>query len=146
MSTAKELLLEFLDCLRNLDTSMDRAVSLFAEDGVWELPYFPTIGIDRSFEGRAAIRGALELVRAHFSSFALSGIDIHASKDDNVVFVEYHSDGFVDGTDRLYAQDYVTKLVMENGKIKLLREYLNIIATARMLLPQGLASVPDPQR
>ncbi|HEX7814008.1 hypothetical protein [Dyella sp.] len=43
---------------------------------------------------------------------------------------------------RLYVQDDVTKLVMENGKIKLRREYLNLIATARMLLPQGLASVP----
>jgi hypothetical protein len=33
----------------------------------------------------------------------------------------------------------------ENGKIKLLREYLNVIFTARVLLPNGLADVPEPK-
>jgi ketosteroid isomerase-like protein len=42
----------------------------------------------------------------------------------------------------VYAQDYVSHLVVENGKIKLLREYLNIISSARALLPNGLADVP----
>jgi ketosteroid isomerase-like protein len=48
-------------------------------------------------------------------------------------------------TKRAYAQDYVSQLVKEKGKIKLLREYLNVISTARILLPNGLADVPEPK-
>jgi ketosteroid isomerase-like protein len=44
----------------------------------------------------------------------------------------------------VYAQDYASHLVVGNGKIKLLREYLNIISSARALLPNGLADVPAP--
>ena len=142
MKTNPELLNEFFDCLRNLDKSVDRCVELFAEDGVFELPYFPTIGMPPRFEGKVGIRKAFELIRSRFASFTLSKIRIHELKDQAGLFVEYHSDGFIDGTARVYAQDYASRLVFENGKIKLLREYLNIISTARMLLPNGLADVP----
>jgi ketosteroid isomerase-like protein len=142
MSTARKLLAEFFECLRNLDTSVDCCVALFAEDGVFEFPYMPTIGIPARFQGHEAIRGVLELIRSHFPSFTLSNIVIHDLEDRSDLFVEYHSDAFVDGTDKVYAQDYVSHLVGENGKIKLLREYLNIISSARALLPNGLADVP----
>jgi uncharacterized protein len=144
MSTGRELLAEFFDCLRNLSTSVDRCVALFADDGVFEFPYMPTIGIPARFQGHAAIRGVLELIRSHFPSFTLSNIEIHELKDGSGLFVEYHSDGFIDGSDKVYAQDYVSHLVVENGRIKLLREYLNIISSARALLPKGLAEVPAP--
>ena len=142
MPTACELLAEFFKCLRNLNTSIDRCVALFAEDGVFEFPYMPTIGINARFQGHEAIRGVLELIRSHFPSFTLSNIEIHDLKNGSGLFVEYHSEGFVDGTDKVYAQDYVSHLVVENGRIKLLREYLNIISSARALLPNGLADVP----
>jgi len=83
-----------------------------------------------------------ELIRSHFPSFTLSNVEIHDLKDGSGLFVEYHSESFIDGTDKVYAQDYVSHLVVENGKIKLLREYLNIISSARALLPKGLADVP----
>jgi uncharacterized protein len=102
----------------------------------------PTIGIPARFQGRAAIRGVLELIRSHFPAFILSNIEIHDLKDGCGLFVEYHSESFIDGADKVYAQDYVSHLVVENGKIKLLREYLKIISSARALLPKGLADVP----
>jgi uncharacterized protein len=144
MATPRELLTEFFDCLRNLNTSVDRCVALFADDGVFEFPYMPTIGIPARFPGHQAIRGVLELIRSHFSSFTVSNIEIHDLKDGSGLFVEYHSDGLIDGSDKIYAQDYVSRLVVENGKIKLLREYLNIISSARALLPKGLVDVPEP--
>jgi hypothetical protein len=76
------------------------------------------------------------------SSFALSNIEIHEVKDGDGPFVRYHSDGFIDGTERVYAQDYVSQLVAENGKIKILRKYLNVISTARMLFPNGWRMYP----
>jgi uncharacterized protein len=145
MSTAaRELLAEFFDCLRNLDTSVDHCVALFADDGAFEFPYMPTIGIPGRFQGHDAIRGVLELIRSHFPAFTLSNIDIHDLKDGSGLFVEYRSEAFIGGTRKIYAQDYVTRLVVENGRIKLLREYLNVVSSARALLPNGLADVPTP--
>lgn len=63
-------------------------------------------------------------------------------KDGDALFVRYHSDGFIDRSERVYAQDYVSQLIAVDGKIKVLREYLNVINTARMLFPNGLADVP----
>jgi ketosteroid isomerase-like protein len=142
MLTSRELITEFFDCLRHLDSSVDRCVDLFADDGVFEFPYFPTLGMQSRYEGRDAVRAVLELIRAHFSSFTLSNIEIH-DVNDGGLFVQYHSDTILIGTDRAYAQDYVSQLVVENGRIKLLREYLNVISAARILLPNGLADVPD---
>jgi len=144
MLTSRELITEFFDCLRHLDSSVDRCVDLFADDGVFEFPYLPTLGMQSRFEGRDAVRAVLELIRAHFSSFTLSNIEIH-DVNDGGLFVQYHSDTILIGTDRAYAQDYVSQLVVENGRIKLLREYLNVISAARILLPNGLADVPDVQ-
>jgi len=144
MLTSRELITEFFDCLRHLDSSVDRCVDLFADDGVFEFPYFPTLGMQSRFEGRDAVGTVLELIRSHFSSFTLSNIEIH-DVNDGGLFVQYHSDTILNGTDRGYAQDYVSQLVAENGRIKLLREYLNVISAARILLPHGLADVPDVQ-
>ncbi|MGF6774122.1 ketosteroid isomerase-like protein [Paraburkholderia sp. GAS199] len=145
MSSANELIHEFFDCLKHLDTSVDRCVDLFADDGVFEFPYFSTLGMPTRFEGKEALREVLNLIRSRFSSFTVSNVSIHELKDGHGLFTEYHTDGFIDGTERVYAQDYVTRLVEEGGKIKLLREYLNIISTARMMLPNGLADVPAPK-
>jgi len=144
MLTSRELITEFFDCLRHLDSSVDRCVDLFADDGVFEFPYFPTLGMQSRFEGRDAVRAVLELIRSHFLSFTFSNIEIH-DVNDGGLFVQYHSDTILIGTDRGYAQDYVSQLVAENGRIKLLREYLNVISAARILLPHGLADVPDVQ-
>lgn len=145
MSSANELIHEFFDCLKHLDTSVDRCVDLFAEDGVFEFPYFSTLGMPTRFEGKEAVRQVLNLIRSRFSSFTVSNVSIHELNGGNGLFTEYHTDGFIDGTERVYAQDYVTHLLEEGGKIKLLREYLNVISTARMLLPNGLADVPEPK-
>jgi ketosteroid isomerase-like protein len=145
MSTSRELITEFFDCLRNLSTSVDRCVQLFADDGVFEFPYLSTLGMETRFKGKAAIRGVLELIRSHFSSFTLSNISIHELKDGTGL-VEYHSDAFIGSTERVYPQDYVSRLVAENGKIKLLREYMNVISSARALLSNGLADVPEPKK
>jgi len=142
MSSANDLINEFFDCLKNLSTSVDRCVELFADDGVFEFPYFATLGMPVRFEGKAAVREVLNLIRSRFSSFTVSNVSIYELKGGKGLFTEYHTDGFIDDTERVYAQDYVTHLLEEGGKIKLLREYLNVISTARMLFPNGLSDVP----
>ena len=141
-STPRELITEFLDCLGDLSVSIDRCVDLFAEDGVFDFPYLPTCGIHGRFEGKAAIRGVLDLIRSHFPGFTLSNINIYETTDGVGLFIEYHAEAKLRVPGKAYAQDYVSHLVAGNGKIKLLREYLNIISFARQLLPNGLADVP----
>jgi ketosteroid isomerase-like protein len=145
MSTSRQLFTEFLECLRHIETSIDRCVDLFADDGVFEFPYFTSLGMPWRFSGKTEIRQVLELIASHFPGFTVSNIEIHEVKEGDGLFVQYHSDTVLKGTDRTYAQDYVSQLVAENGKIKLLREYLNVISTARILLPNGLADVPPAQ-
>lgn len=142
MSTARELIAEFLDCLTSLDTSIDRCVALFAEDGVFEFPYMPTIGMPARYEGRDQVRAVLGLIASRFPRFTVSNVDIHDLADGSGLFIEYHVEATVAGTGQTYAQDYASRLTAENGKIKLLCEYLNIIATARALLPNGLEDLP----
>jgi hypothetical protein len=56
--------------------------------------------------------------------------------------MDYWRPTAINGTDNVYVQDYASRVLIENGKIKLLREYLNLISSARTLLPNGLADVP----
>jgi hypothetical protein len=82
------------------------------------------------------------VIAARFSRFTVSNIDIHEVTSGDALFVRYHTDAFIDGTTRVYAQDYVTQLIAENSKTKILREYFSVIQTARALFPNGLSDVP----
>lgn len=146
MSSTREVLEQFFDALRNLDRSIDRIVNLFAEDGVSEFPYLSTLGLKSQFTGPAEIRAVWELIRSKFSGFTLSKIDVQQTIDPDMLFVEYHAEGTERETGRFYAQDYISRLIVKNGKIKLLREYLDVIASARAILPNGLADVPAPKK
>jgi hypothetical protein len=52
MSSARELVNEFFDCLNYLSTPIDRCVKLFAEDGVFEIPCFRTLEIHARYEAK----------------------------------------------------------------------------------------------
>ncbi len=140
--SSHELINAFFDCLRDFENSIERCLDLFADDGVFEFPYFTVLGMPTRFEGKTELRQVLGMIKARFSAFTVSDIEIHEVKDGDALFVRYHTDAFIDGTERVYAQDYVSQLIAQNGKIKVLREYLNVIKTARALLPNGLADVP----
>ena len=114
--------------------------------GVFNSIFLPLISIRRCIWELAARHPSIAFT--HVFPGDTSGMPpeqfLHELNDGHGLFVEYHSDGFLRGTERNYAQDYVSLLVEENGKIKLLREYMNVISTARILLPKGLAGVPEP--
>jgi len=140
--SSRELINAFFDCLRDFEHSLERCLDLFADDGAFEFPYFAVLGMPTRFQGKAELRQVLGMIGSRFSAFTVSDVEIHEVKQGDALFVRYHTDTFIDGTERVYAQDYVTQLIAENGKIKVLREYFNVIKTARALLPNGLADVP----
>jgi uncharacterized protein len=142
MPTARDIFQQFTDSINSLDTASERCLALFADDAVFEFPYAPALGLPARHEGKENIRALLELIRVRIPPFAVSDVVIHDLKNDSGLFVEYHSVGRIGGTGKVYAQDYATFFVVENGKIKLIREYFNAIASARAILPGGLADVP----
>lgn len=88
---------ELLDCLRSLDSSIDRYVDLFAEDGACEFPDLPTLGMADRFEGWKKIRPVLGVVYAHFRRFTVSNVGIHHLPDASGLFIEYHVEAVVAG-------------------------------------------------
>ncbi|MCL4069370.1 hypothetical protein M3484_22690 [Pseudomonas sp. GX19020] len=130
--------------LCDLDNSVERCIDLCSDEGVFGFPSFAVLGVPTRFQGKTEIRQVLGLINGHFARFTLSEIEIHEGRDADALFVRYYAAGFIDRSERVYAQDYVSQLVAENGKIKVLRENLNVINTAPMLFPNGLSDVPAP--
>jgi|SRR5471032_2077180 len=137
MKTAKQLLVEFLP----LFDQPEKAAQLFAEDGAIELPYLSDLGMPARYSGRAEIVALFTLLRELVPNWTFRDLVIQIETDDKV-FAEYKVDELTANTARPFKQHFFGYLHAENGKIKLLRESLNIVATARAFFPNGLADIP----
>lgn len=60
------------------------------------------------------------------------------------VFAEYAAHATAAITGRLIHHMFAARLVAENGRVKLLRESLNVFAAAQALLPGGAAELTVP--
>jgi len=136
MKTAKELLLGYLENINNLD----KAIELFADDAIIELPYLTSLGLNYQMKGKEAIYSFLENLPNTFANFNFQNIQIHIDTP-NQAFGEYEVNAIVNSTGRPYPQLYMGRLVAENGKIKLLREALDMIKVAKGMFPNGLADI-----
>ncbi|MGF6770589.1 ketosteroid isomerase-like protein [Paraburkholderia sp. GAS199] len=136
MKTAVQLLKEFLPLAR----SPEKAAALFAEDGVVEIPYLADLGMPWQYKGKKEIAalyaGLLELV----PDWEFRDTVVHIDTPDKV-FAEYKVDAFAVATQRPFRQHFFGYLLAENGQIKVLREALNIVSTARSFSPNGLADL-----
>ena len=136
MKTAKELLLEYLENIGN----PDKLVDLFAENGALELPYHASLGRTWRWQGRDVLHNFFKGVPQTFENFRFQNIKILIETPDHV-FAEYEVDTVANKTGRPYHQTYMGRLESENGKIKLIREALDMIAVARALFPNGLEGI-----
>jgi ketosteroid isomerase-like protein len=71
-------------------------------------------------------------------NFKFKNIKIFPGEDDNRVSGEYEVDAVIKNTGRRYQQLYGGRLVAENGKIKLLREFCDTVEVARAMFPNGV--------
>lgn len=100
--------------------------SLFADDGIWELPFAPK-NIPHRIEGKAQI---LMLATAGMNRSKQSGrritgyqnIAIHTTADPDSIIVEFTLEGQT-ADKQAYTIPYVQLLQTKNGKIALLRDY-----------------------
>lgn len=119
----------------------DRVASYFAEDGVLELPFLHSVRFPTRYEGREAISKFYGTVGTIFNDFKFLRDDITVLIDTpDQVFAEYVTHPRGAATGRRVHHLFAGRLVAKNGQIKLLRESLNVLASANALNPAGAAA------
>ena len=141
MKDSKTLLLDYLASVRD----PERAASLFADDGVFELPFLRSLGVGPRYTGRREITALLHRLLELYPNFAFAPDDIHVLiETPEKTFAEYVGHGRAAATGRTLHQLFTGYLVAEGGEIKLLRESFNPLAMAQAQLPHGAADIPPP--
>ena len=124
MKTAKELLQAYHSNIQNPDA----AAQLFAADGAIELPYLASVGQFWRAEGPADIKSMIAGILKMAPDFRFINIKYYIETPD-AVFAEYEVDCLWNG--KPYKQLYMGRLVAEQGKIKLLREGMNLYSVIK---------------
>jgi hypothetical protein len=138
---SKALLLEYLAAIRD----PERAALLFADDGVFELPFLRSLGVEPRYTGRREITALLHKLLELYPNFAFAPADIHILiETPEKTFAEYVAHARAAATGRTLHQLFTGYLVAEAGEIKLLRESFNPLAQAQAQLPKGVADVGPP--
>lgn len=130
--TAKELLLVYLENISNADI----LIELFAQDASIELPYVASLGVPWKWTGRDELYEFFKSIPVNFSGFEVKNIQVYIETKDQV-FAEYSSSCKMVANGQSYDQDYMGRLVAENGKIILLRESLDMTQFAVSLYPDS---------
>ena len=140
MKNAKELLEEFTAASFR---DPKKAAEMFTEDGAFEMPYLESFGFPGRYEGREAIEGFFRFVRDVYPDMDLENINIMIDTPEQA-FAEYEFTAQSSKTGRTIHELFFGRLVAENGKIKLLRESVNLVEVALGVLPNGLADCKVP--
>ena len=125
MKTAKQLMQDYHSNIQHPDV----VAALFAADGAIELPYLASIGGGWRTEGPAAIRNMISGILQMAPEFTFINIKYYIETPDQV-FAEYEVDCLWNG--KPYKQLYMGRLVAENGKIKLVRESMNMYPVMKL--------------
>ena len=141
MNDPERLLMQYLLAFQD----PEKAASVFAEDGVFEMPYFVSLGLDPRYEGRESIRGLISNVLELFPDFSIDADDVRVRiATPTQAFAEYVAHSTAAATGRRVHQLFFGLVEAKNGQITLLREALNTLASAQTLLPHGAADVAAP--
>src|SRR5882757_10496788 len=141
MKDSKALMLEYLASIHD----PERAAALFAEDGVFELPYLRSLGVGPRYVGRREITALLNQLLKLYPNFAFAPDDIRILiETPKKTFAEYVAHARAAATGRTVHQLFTGYLVAEASEIKLLRESFNPLAQAQAQLPNGVVDIQPP--
>src|SRR3977135_3875216 len=119
MKNSKALLLDYLASVR----APERAASLFADDGVFELPFLRSLGVEPRYTGRREITELVRKLLEIYPNFAFVPDDTRILiEPPKKTFAEYVARGRAAATARTAHHLFAGYLVAEAGQIKLLRE------------------------
>ena len=141
MKDSKTLLLDYLASVRD----PERAASLFAEDGAFEMPFLRSLGVEPRYSGRDRIVALLSQLLKLYPDFAFAPDDTRILiETPEKTFAEYAAHARAAATGRTAHHLFTGYLVAEAGKIKLLRETFNPLTMAQAQLPNGVADIGPP--
>ena len=140
MKNARELLEEFTSASFR---DPKKAAEMFTEDGAFEMPYLASLGVPGRYEGREAIEGFFRFVRDVYPDMDLENVKVMIDTPEQV-FAEYEFTAQSRKTGRTIHELFFGRLVAQNGKIKLLRESVNLVEVALGVFPNGLGDYKAP--
>ncbi|MBS1661226.1 MAG: nuclear transport factor 2 family protein [Bacteroidetes bacterium] len=142
MKTAKELLLSYIELMNNSEG--EKAIDLFADDAVFELPYLASAGLPHRWEGREVLQNFLKNLPKTFPGFRFKNVVVHIDTPDQA-FGEYEADAIVAKTGKPYHQHYMGRVVAKDGKIVLIREALNMHPVITSMTSSAPPASPAPR-
>jgi uncharacterized protein len=135
MKTAKDLMLAYLA------GTAEQSGALFAAQGTLELPYLASIGMPPVTKGPAEISKFLGFLHdTLYPGFAFEDVKIYLEAPDQV-FAEYHINHKSGITGKDVKQQFFGHLEAKDGKIKRLREAIDVVLVAEAIYPHGLTDV-----
>jgi uncharacterized protein len=141
MKDSKTLLLDYLASVRD----PERAASLFADDGVFELPFLRSLGVEPRYTGRREITALVHKLLELYPNFAFAPDETRILiETPEKTLAEYVAHGRAAATGRTAHHLFSGYLVAEAGEIKLLREAFNPLTMAQAQLPNGAADIGPP--
>ena len=135
MNAARELMLGYIS------GTAEQSGALFAEDGTLELPYLASIGLPPVMTGPKAITDFLSFLHGTlYPGFSFEDVNIHIATPEQV-FAEYHINHKSGISGKHVKQQFFGHLEAADGKIKRLREAIDVVVAAEAIYPNGLADV-----
>ncbi len=127
--------------LAYLAGSAEETGELFLPSGTLELPYLASIGLPPVLTGPAEITKFLGFLHGTlYPKFAFQNIKVLIDGQDQV-FAEYqinHKSGI---SGKFVNQQFFGHLQAESGRIRRLREAIDVVAAAEAIYPNGLSDV-----
>ncbi|MEI5997899.1 nuclear transport factor 2 family protein [Paraburkholderia bengalensis] len=139
MNTAREIFAIYAQALARGDNAA--AAACFTEDGALDFPYWPLLGLNNRYQGHEALETYLGKLLQLVPGFEFININVHID-EPNAMFAEFYVDKKT-SSGRHFDFHYGGLVLAENGKIKLLREFIDQVPAAVALLPNGVADIPQ---
>ena len=111
----------------------ERWKTLITDDLVWELPFAPALGHPARLEGRDQVLGHVGWFINAVENFRFFDLRIHPGASPLEASAEVKAEGLIKPTGRIYEQEYVLFVRVENGKLAFIREYFDPVRAALAL-------------
>jgi uncharacterized protein len=135
MKSAKELMLGYIG------GSAEQSGALFADNGTLELPYLKSIGLPPVMTGPRAITEFLSFLHGKlYPGFSFEDVKIHIETAEQA-FAEYHINHKSGISGKDIKRQFFGHLEAADGKIKRLREAIDVVVAAEAIYPNGLLDV-----
>ncbi len=135
MKNARELMLAYIA------GTAEETGALFAPNGTLELPYLASIGLPPVLTGPAEVTKFLGFLHGTlYPGFVFQNVTVLIDTPDQV-FAEYQINNKSGISGKTVSQQFFGHLEAQSGKIRRLREAIDVVVAAEAIYPNGLKDV-----